>query len=133
MKSFLDTSQKPGVVKVVGGIVDGLINIVGIDTDPCTTKWTLLGIGYYGGEESACIAQIDNVLNNMKNSQVQDNDGPVPALLALITGLLESPLAMLGGEDGVLTKLLTSLGLNINGVRTELISLDCDSAAQLVY
>lgn len=122
-----------GVVKVVGGLVNGLINIVGIDTDPCTTKWTLLGIGYYGGDESACVVQIDEVLNSMKNSEVQDNDGPVPALLALITGILEPLLTMLGGEDGVLTKLLDSLGLEVNKVRTELISLDCDSAAQLVY
>lgn len=115
---------------VVGLLADVLVVVLGNPLDPCTPT-TLLGIPMTtGGTVSGCIGQIDEVLEDLREEQIEHDNTNVSALLILITELLRPSFNGLGG---VLSELLDNLGVETNPVETKLISISCDGGAQLVY
>lgn len=115
---------------VVGLLADVLVVVLGNPLDPCTPT-TLLGIPMTTeGTVSGCIGQIDEVLEDLREEQIEHDNTNVSALLILITELLRPSFNGLGG---VLSELLDNLGVETNPVETKLISISCDGGAQLVY
>lgn len=115
-----------GLVKLLN---DVLLAVLGNSLDSCAPT-TVGGASIPGGTVNGCIEQIDKVLTDLRDKQIEHDNQNVSALLTLITGLLSPSLDGLGG---VLSALLDKLGVEVNPVETKLISLSCDSGAQLVY
>ncbi|GAA4410533.1 hypothetical protein GCM10011450_19350 [Advenella faeciporci] len=130
---LLEGKLLTGLVGLVNNLLKGLL----LDLDPCTPT-ALLGAApvITGGTVAGCIGQIDDVLDDLREAEVEqdeedeEDEEDVLALLALITGLLSPSLDGLGG---MLSELLDNLGVDVFTVETKLISLDCEGGAQLVY
>lgn len=118
-----------GLLKAVGDLVGGLLGAVLGNLNACTPTGLLGAPIFVSGTEAGCVAQVDETLEEIRDANV-DKNGSVPAALKLVTELVHEPLDELGN---VLENVLESLGLETNRVRTELISLDCNKAARLVY
>lgn len=126
---LLEGKLLTGLVGLVNNLFKGLL----LDLDPCTPTALLGGPVTTEGTVTGCIRQIDDVLDGLREAEVEqdeEDEEDVLALLALITGLLSPSLDGLGG---MLSELLDNLGVDVFTVETKLISLDCEGGAQLVY
>ncbi|MFA5703436.1 MAG: pilus assembly protein TadG-related protein [Advenella sp.] len=119
-----------GVLNNLGGVLGTVLGGVGelLVGDGCTHG----GLGeLFGqtGNETGCINLLSDSPSMSGKTEGQPN--ALLVILGLLTNLLQGPLDALGNQ--LLSPLLNGLGLKIGQVETTLISLDCNSGAQLVY
>lgn len=120
-----------GVLNNLGGVLGTVLGGVGelLVGDGCTHGGVLGELFGQTGNEAGCKRLLSESSSLSGQSEGQPN--ALLVVLGLVTNLLQGPLDALSSQ--LLSPLLDALGLKIGQVETTLISLDCNSTAQLVY